>query len=657
MGGRRGSHTELSRMEAAIKDLLKDELKLLADAQSKQDETCQEMSKAIQDLSGKVVEREREASELRQSLDKCLQDVEKSAGDNQASREQDAKDLEARISKLEDDADGMGGLKQVHEKCARLETALGDDIRPKLEESVRVVKDKTTLTDELERKMKELNKQCEDFAAKLKASEERVASMEGISATVNVAQEALEDSVTRKYEKLWLDVLNAIEEVKAGQIDVMQQDLNSQKEAAKKECRALVNYATNLMASAHGDRRQMLINRGLVLAWKEQTWISAKRRMGLAYLHNAFQRRQRGVFDVWHRRHTTSALCDRLHGQYTGQLKEIYSVVEDGDKALLDRCHKLDGEVAHLQEKKCTKHGLDQAIEKVQNLLDEEFKALVPINAALKEHGHVLSRHTELHSAHADAEANLDTKLIGLGRDLDDVIEESKSLAKSEEVKGMIRDILLIWNSIKQLDSAKADKKDVDTFALETGNRDKLCSRRLEDLAADLASKSRQETLRDQEKWQDIDSRLDESGRQFKHWEQMWEKLSGFVEDLVAKMGDLQQGGDNKLPATVRMPGRPPSRDGLTQSRTDIPTLPKNHGHDSTSGSRSTLDRSGGGHSHAAATEGLDAKMMWINSAKGIVDASLDQAVHAETPTSASRPRSRPKSASAPPRRPHDRAR
>jgi len=221
-------------MEAAIKDLLKDELKLLADAQSKQDETCQEMSKAIQDLSGKVVEREREASELRQSLDKCLQDVEKSAGDTQASREQDAKDWEARISKLEDDADGVGGLKQVHEKCTRLETALGDDIRPKLEESVRVVKDKTTLTDELERKMKELNKQCEDFTAKLKASEERVASMEGISATVNVAQEALEDSVTRKYEQLWLDVLNAIEEVKGGQIDVMQQDLNSQKEAAKK---------------------------------------------------------------------------------------------------------------------------------------------------------------------------------------------------------------------------------------------------------------------------------------------------------------------------------------------------------------------------------------------------------------------------------------
>lgn len=111
----------------------------------------------------------------------------------------------------------------------------------------------------------------------------------------------------------------------------------------------------------------------------------------------------------------------------------------------------------------------------------------------------------------------------------------------------MIRDVLLIWNSIKQLDTAKADKKDVDSFALETGNRDKLSTRRVEDLEADIASRCRQDTLRSQEKWTEVEGRLDESGRQFRHWEQMWEKLSGFVEDVVQKIGDLQQqSGDNK---------------------------------------------------------------------------------------------------------------
>lgn len=642
---------------AAIKEAIKEELKELLDEQGKQDQRYQDLSKAVQDLSGKVVEREREAEKLSESLEKCKEDFEASAGKAQATLNEDATELKERLNKFEDDVDGMGGLKQVHEKCSSLEKALSD-MQPKFDESMRLVKENTSRTEEFDRKIRELTRQCEVVTETLKASEERVASMEGISATVSVAQEALEDSVTRKYENLWEDVLHAIEEVKGGQMEVMQKDLDGQKEAAKRETRALVNYATNLMATAHGERRQMALNRGLVLAWKEQTWNGARRRMGINYLHRILQRRQRSVFDVWHRRHTTSALCDRLHGQYEGQLSDVYRVVEDGKSQVEDRCDKLDSEVAHLQEKKCSQHSLDDAIGHLQKDLKKELKAIDHINATLEEHKDVQKRHDELHRGHSDSEANLDEKITGVGQDLAEVIEGCSSYAKSEEVKGMIRDILLIWNSIKQLDTAKADKKDVDSFALETGNRDKLSIRRLEDLEADLALKSRQDIISVQEKWNEVEGRLDESGRQFRHWEQMWEKLSGFVEDLVAKIGDLQGSDNNKLPAaTLRMHGRPPSRDGLTRSRAEIPTLPtaQHGGPDCNTASRATLDK--GGHHHPAATENVEAQMMWINSARGMVDAAIDQAVHGTTPHSATKPRSRPKSASAPPRRPHDRAR
>jgi DNA repair exonuclease SbcCD ATPase subunit len=645
------------KLPSAFKDAIQEELQTFLAEQGKNTERCEELSKAVQDLSGKIVEREQESEKLRAALEKFQQDLEAANEKTQSGLTDECTVIKGRLDKFEDDADGIGGLKQIHERLSNLERTMGET-QPKLDENIRLVKDNTTRTDEFDRKMRELAKQLEDMMEALKASDERVTKIEGVSATVSVAQEALEDSVTRKYEVLWADVLNAIKEAQGGQLDVVQKELAEKNEAARIETRSLVNYALNFMASAHGERRQMAVNRGLMQAWKEQTWISARRRLGISYLHKIAQRRQRSAYDLWHRRHSTSVLCDRLHGQYTGQLKDVYKAMEEGETDLKGRCGKLDVEVHHLQEKKATKHSLDHAIEQLRSTMQEELKALDPINATLKEHGVVQIRHDELHRGHTDAEATLDAKVSGLGRDLADVVEAGTHYAKADEVKGMIRDVLLIWNSIKQIDAAKADKKDVDSFALETGNRDKLSQRRLEDFESDLASKARQESMRTQEKWGEVEGRLDESGRQFRHWEQMWEKLSGFVEDLVTKIGDLQQGGDHKLQtSTLRMPGpgRPPSREGsVSRSRAklntasefsaataEIPRLPSGQGgHDSTT----------------ATTPSHDAKMLWLSSAKGIVDATLDQAIHSASSISA-RPRSRPTSAKAPSRRPHERAR
>merc|ERR1719453_6989 len=128
----------------------------------------------------------------------------------------------------------MGGLKQLLDKTNNLERILSD-MTPKLDESMRVVKDNTTRTEAFDRKLVELSRQCEENVQLLKSCDERVTNMEGISSTVSVAQEALEDSVTRKYEKLWEDVLHAIEEVKGSQLKVVKEDLENQTSAAKAE--------------------------------------------------------------------------------------------------------------------------------------------------------------------------------------------------------------------------------------------------------------------------------------------------------------------------------------------------------------------------------------------------------------------------------------
>jgi len=630
--------------DAAIKELLATETQTLRDEVSKQEQRCEELAKALQDLSAKIVERERDAEKMKESLDKCREDLETSNKGSQAQLTEDCTAMKTRLDKFEDDVDGIGGLKQAHEKVANLERAL-TDLQPKLDEDMRLVKENTTRTEAFDRKMLELSRQVEDAMQAMKVSEERLTSVEGVNATVSAAQEALEDSVTRKYEKLWEDVLHAIEELKGGETSVMEKYMTDQKEAAKIETRSLVNYALNFMASAHGERRQNAMNRSLILAWKEQTWNSSRRRLGIAYLNKIFQRRKLVVFDSWNRKDTANALCKRLHGQYEGQLGAVYTKIQDEAGSLKRHCSQLDGSVSKLEQEKSSKQSLEASVQDIRGVIDElKMKTIAPIKSTLQDHHQVHERHEGLHRGHSDQEAQLWEKMSNNTQEVSDINLRCVSYAKVDDVDNMVRDVLMIWNSIKQLDTSKADKKDVDGFALETGNRDKLSSRRLEDLESDLGLRTKQDTLRLQEKWTEIDGRLDESGRQFRHWEQMWEKLSGFVEDLVAKIGDMQ-GGDGKLPsATLRSAGARAN----SRSRPEMPTMPAVGGYDH---SHSLTVPRGGNSMQSTAAESFDSKNLWINSAKGIVDATIDQAV-----TTPVRRAPRPKSASGP-RKPHDRAR
>jgi len=638
----------------AIKEVIALELQAIRDDVTKQEQRSEELAKSVQDLSGKMAEREQEAEKVQESFNKLREDLEASAASLKAQLDEDIVAMKARLDKFDDDPDGAGGSKQVHEKIGHLEKALGES-KLKIDEDVRLVKENNTRTEAAERKLLELSRQCEDVAKTSKASEQRLASVEGVCSAGSSAQEALQDSISRKYENLWEDVLRAIEDMKGNLLKNAQEDLDGRFEATKAENRSLVNYALNFMSTAHGERRQQAINKQLVQAWKEQTWNSSRRRLGIAYLHKIVQRRKLVVFDSWNRRHTTDELCKRLHGQYEGQLGAVYKKIEDESGQLKKHCTTLDGSVSKLEEDKSTKLSLDASVKDLRGAIEElKVKAIAPINSTLKEHHDAHERFQGLHRGHSDQENNLDQKISIANQELSGLSLKCCAFAKIDDVDNMVRDVLMIWNSIKQLDTSKADKKDVDSFALETGNRDKLASRRLEDLVADITMRSKQETLGLQEKWTEMDGRLDESGRQFRHWEQMWEKLSGFVEDLVGKIGDLQGSSDKKLPsATLRAPPRRGPSQALSQSRLVGSTMATLAGEDT-----ATSAVSRGGYQHLAAAEGLDSKMLWINSAKGIVDATIDQAVTATTPASA-RPRPRPKSATGAAsggRRPHDRA-
>merc|ERR1712151_1327318 len=87
---------------------------------------------------------------------------------------------------------------------------------------------------------------------------------------------------------------------------------------------------------------------------------------------------------------------------------------------------------------------------------------------------------------------------------------------------------------------AKADKKELDAYAVESGGRDRLSAQRIESLETDLASRVREQVHITQERWSHLEVRVEENVKQFQHWEQMWERLAGYVEDLVVKIQELQ---------------------------------------------------------------------------------------------------------------------
>jgi len=661
----------MSDVATAIQELFKGELQQLIDKQSEQAQKTEELDKSLQDLSGKLVEREQEAVQLREGFATFRQELEDSNGKFQALVNEDIAALKARSDRLEDDSDGVGGMKQAHDRLQNLEKILGPlkevgDLGAVIDENSRLSKENRTRTEDLDRRFRELSRQLEDSLAKLAASQTRADSAENVVALIEEAQKALEDSVSRKYERLWEDVLRAIEQTKGDQLQAMQTELQQRNESSKNETKSMVKYALDFMASAHGDRRQMAINKNLILAWKEQTWISARRRMGISSLHKLMMSRQRSAFNrfvvttVTEAR--TSQLCDRLRRQYDDQLTEVAKKSEDGDNRLDQSLKTLSNEVGTLRLEKCSIESVDADLTKLRTEIQEELKAIEPINNKLNAHGQSITRYAEEHRAHREAESSLGKQLAETSSGVQDLTELSSTFAKSEEVNNMIRDILMIWNSLKSIDSTKADREYVENFAILSRDKDKLSSRRLEDLEADLATKSRQDVLRVQEKMSEVDTRIDESVKNMRHWEQMWEKLSGLVEDLVTKINDLQghaadPGG--KFPDTLRPVHRMGSRKSL--SRAEIPTMP------ATTAPRATSEGPGyyisgdavtpknhTGVNPQVPTDALESKMLWISSARGIVDATIDQAIQSVTPLSG-RKVARPKSATM--RRQHDRAR
>lgn len=636
-------------VDVAIKELIGEDLEAVREEQTKQNERFEKIEKALEELSGLVEEKGREAGTLREDVDKQRSDSEALDVRVKAIESFDVAALTKRVERLENDEEGgLGGVKQIHDKLEVVEKTLGE-MRTAGEEASNIAKKVKSTTDEFELKLSQYGREIEDFRTTMDRNQETLEKMGGTSSDVTSAVAALKEAVARKYEALWQDVLNALEDFKTSQMDEMRR-FNEQQSSRKGERNNLVSHALNVFASAGEERKKMAAAKDMLVAWKEQSWISARRRQGLWRLHCMAQRRHREVWNKWARRVEVEQLAESFREVYppeeVNKLREaVADIKRQGDDLQVD-CSSLDEKCKSLEaslEVKCSFEELDVKLKAQDSSLKDCIADTEKnINDEWKKAFNDVSDGLELENKRGQA---LDTRLSQQEEQTVTLGEAVGDCAKAKEMQTMMRDTLLVWNSIKQLDTAKADKKDLDAFAVESSSRDRLSVQRVESLEFDISSRVREEVQKTQERWSDLDIRVEESARQFQHWEQMWERLAGYVEDLVARISELQA---NQTAATTRSTSRTRDVSGGTYSSNGA-TLNRSHlaGNNASVNASTAATGNAGALSRVDSATSLEARTMWMG-AKGVVDATLDQAF-GQPPRA--RLIARPKSAS---RRGHD---
>ncbi|CDJ37464.1 hypothetical protein ETH_00030800 [Eimeria tenella] len=98
---------------------------------------------------------------------------------------------------------------------------------------------------------------------------------------------------------------------------------------------------------------------------------------------------------------------------------------------------------------------------------------------------------TEL-DMHSNFRRNAEERVQNAEGTVTQLSEQLALVARDDDVKNMMKDILLIWTAVKQLDSAKADRKEVENLGLE----DTALEQRISDLYSDIKeSKNKHEEL------------------------------------------------------------------------------------------------------------------------------------------------------------------
>eukprot|EP00392_Amoebophrya_sp_AT5.2_P015840 g16061.t1 len=368
---------------------------------------------------------------------------------------------------------------------------------------------------------------------------------------------------SKKYQQMWNEVPKALEEMNGKHIAQLEKQLQTNAADKVAEVQNLVKYCLQILSRVQADRKKESDQKNIMLHWRAQSWINARRRMGMEQLRKFLKARIKDPFQTWKVQAMYETTIKRLTAEYTRRIPDVPKQLDElGFPAKIEN---IQDYITKLQDEKAGKV--------VDDVAEEISKTVAQIEAKAEELDMLKEDVNQEKERVTGVEGNLESVrgvaegVSGTATSAEGKVERLKSLleanyAQNTEVQAMVKDVLLIWYSIKQLDATKADKKDMEAYALESINREKTNVRE-EVMQKNTEIRGELGTMQGRAfgllyfgvkmgSVDEIGRGFGEQQGQFVNLQQMLGNLASFVEELVVKIAEMQgvevTGGAEKDP-------------------------------------------------------------------------------------------------------------
>ncbi|KAL8272255.1 hypothetical protein Esti_003811 [Eimeria stiedai] len=429
----------------------------LCRSQEESEEREKELATTLEKVLKRLEKRDQDFEEQRQALQRLQEDVSRLTG-----RYDDFEKL--KISeKVERFDNHHNDFKSLQAQLAQLDTKVKSH-----EAAVSHVEGRSTAVEDRQNTVEEGFQELLTEFSSLKANQTSVCGhcedMEARCVEVERRQDELAASVQNKYDNLWRGVEHSLESISTAELKKHHHDIRAVSGEIEKRMNMQISYCLDILARATETNRLRDLKRAVILRWREQAWLASRRKVGLMRLVKCIHAPVRNCFRRW-----------LFHVRWTYEVE----IVKRECKSLIPDLHALlTGSVnPRLQS---LEHGVETEARKT-NLLAERNKELwerlqavtdraQELECKSKADAKVLESMTcelENHARFRQAAEQRVQDAEGLVAQLS---EQLTLVAREDDVKNMMKDILLIWTSVKQLDAAKADRKEVDNLGAEIHN-------------------------------------------------------------------------------------------------------------------------------------------------------------------------------------------
>ncbi|PFH36762.1 hypothetical protein BESB_049540 [Besnoitia besnoiti] len=432
----------------------------------------------------RVLESLRSLTEKQELLSKEVFSLAERVAAGEETRKVHSTTLEANTrstDQLRDHFKEIDGLKlkeqtkkiQVHEEQFQKTLALLEQCDLKLKEQDAKI---AQVAIEARQSSTAAGKAVENFSAvnsSMVKCQERVAELLEESVTcanrcnkVEEDQKTLQDAVASKYDKLWHEVVTALEQMNSAELGHFQEAISRRSQQSEQRVQQLISYAIGLATRAARDRRETDVKKAVISRWKERAWIGARQRMACRSLSRLLRLHLRRHFTGFQRSLAWENQVERLKTEFRSSLPDVEAVVQGAVNSRIEKLETRVGtEATMVKQIKVEVERLSVKTGELQTATDTLGERSVDICRTIEK------VHHEIKEA-LDREAEREDRLHNAEELVSDIAAKMSQVAKQDEMQGIMKDVLLIWTAVKQLDTAKADKRELDAFANEATTRD-----------------------------------------------------------------------------------------------------------------------------------------------------------------------------------------